>query len=204
MDGYQTPTITQAFEARDQTLPSTCSSKPSETYKPKPSAKIRDLISRLGLRFRPTNAADLAAHAGMLAMLADDLSDVPVDLLDRAIQRQVLVSPYMPKAADLIRAAKEIDSEQRAKLPPRTGRSYAHDLAALYNSQSANDNVEWYVDSTDHIRLGDISTGSLRIYQTGWQPKPGEIEEINAKVAEYAATGMTQAEFNKLVDQGKV
>lgn len=140
----------------------------------------------------------------MLALLTDDLADVPADLLERAIQRQVLVSPYMPKAADLIRAAKEIDSEQRAKMPPRTGRTYGHDLAALYNGQSANDNVEWYVDSTGHVRLGDISTGSLKIYETGWQPKPGEIEEINAKVAEYAATGMTQAEFNKLVDQRRV
>jgi len=157
MDDHQTPTLAQAFADHDQTLPSTCSSRPSETFRPKPSAKIRDLIARLGLRFRPTNQADLAAHAAMLAILADDLADVPAVLLDQAIQRHVATSPYMPKAADLIRIAKEIDREEQARIPKRNpGRSYAEELAALYNSQRTRSDVEWYVDHTGAVKIGFI------------------------------------------------
>lgn len=39
-------------------------------------------------------------------MLADDLRDLPADLLERAISDWALRSPYMPKAFDLIQLAK--------------------------------------------------------------------------------------------------
>lgn len=196
-------TLTEAFEDRDQTLPSTCSSRPSESYRPKPSAKVRDLIGRLGLRYRPTNAADLGAHAASLALLAEDVAEVPADLLERAIAEHVASSPWMPKAADLIRIAQDIERETRAKLPERTGRSYAHDLVALYNGQRTRDDVEWYVDHTGAVKCGDIHDGTMRIHQAGWKPEPGEIEEINARIAKLVAQGMTQDEFNRLVDRGR-
>ena len=199
-----TRTLSEAFADRGQTLPSTCSSRPSETYRPKPNAKVREMISRLGLRFRPTNQADLQAHAAMLALLAEDVADVPADLLQLAIQRHVSSSPFMPKAADLIRIAKEIDAAARVAPLPRTGRSYAHDLAAQRNSLRTRDDVEWYVDHTGAVRLGDISSGEMRIHQQTWQPKPGEIDVINAKVAEAIAMGVEEDEFRILVRQGRM
>lgn len=111
------------------------------------------MISRLGLRFRPTNQADLEAHAGMLALLAEDLADIPSDLLDKAISRHVTSSPYMPKAADLIRLAKNIDAESRVEPVKRTGQSYAHDLAAQYNARCTRDDVEWYVDHAGAVAI---------------------------------------------------
>lgn len=149
---FQPRTIAEVFGDRGPTLPSTCSTRPSESYRPKPSAKIRDLVSRLGLRYRPTNAADLEAHAAMLALLAQDVADIPPDLLDKAIQRHVAQSPYMPKAADLVRLAKDIDGARRPNLPT-DGPTYAHRLAASYNAKRTRSDVEWYVNDAGEVKL---------------------------------------------------
>jgi hypothetical protein len=138
MDDLHTPTLSQAFADRDPTQLSTCSTKPNENFRrSKPSAKIRDLIARLGLRYRPTNQADLEAHAGMLALLAEDLADVPTDLLERAVQHHVATSPYMPKAADLIRLA------QSFQKPPTTLEAYAEQLNEMNFSQALG--YHWFV-----------------------------------------------------------
>lgn len=113
------------------------------------------MVSRLGLRFRPTNAADLGAHAASLSLLAADVADIPADLLEKAINRHVTNSPYMPKAADLYRLAQDIDQAAKARLPQRTHRSYAHDLADLYNSQLTRDDVEWHVTNAGEVKLRD-------------------------------------------------
>ena len=149
---FQPKTIAEVFGARDQTQLSTCTSRPSENLRPKPSAKVRDLVSRLGLRYRPTNAADLDAHAAMLALLAQDIADVPYDLLDRAVSRHVMQSPYMPKAADLVKLAKEIDDSRRPNLP-NTGETYAHRLAASYNQRGTRPDVEWHVNSAGEVKI---------------------------------------------------
>lgn len=147
MDDYQGRTIAEVFGGRDLTQPWTCSTRPSENYrpKPKPSAKTRDLIARLGLRYRPTNQADLEAHAGMLALLAEDLADLPIGLLERAIQRHCTTSPYMPKAADLIALAK---AQQDTARPSTSLQEYADDLNAK-NFSKAND-WHWFVNSRKH------------------------------------------------------
>jgi len=62
-------------------------------------------VAKLGLRYRPSVQADLEAHAGAIALLAQDLADIPPDLLDRAINQHVARSPYLPKASDLIALA---------------------------------------------------------------------------------------------------
>ena len=60
------------------------------------------IVSELGLRYRPSNAADLEAHAHALRLLAEDVSDVPPDYLERAAKEWARKSPYLPKASDLI------------------------------------------------------------------------------------------------------
>ncbi|MES2173864.1 MAG: hypothetical protein V4523_07940 [Pseudomonadota bacterium] len=95
----------EIFAAPGQSLPSTCSDRPRPTSRTIP-AKVRDLIAKLGLRYRPTSQSDLEAHAGQLAMLASDLHDIPADLLESAISEWATRSPYMPKAFDLIQLAK--------------------------------------------------------------------------------------------------
>lgn len=138
-DDYSPPTISEAFGDRGQTPPSTWSSRPSESYKPKPSAKIRGLIGRLGLRYHPANQADLSAHQAMLALLAEDVAHLDPDLLERAIDRHVATSPYMPKAADLIKLAQSF-------MAPRTSLDdYAEHLNALHFSVMSG--RQWFVNT---------------------------------------------------------
>lgn len=87
--------------------PSTCIGRPSETLPtrnaqlPAIPARIRGLISEVGLRYRPALSADLEAHAGTLALLARDLAHLDPADLSEAIQAHVLKCPFMPKAAEL-------------------------------------------------------------------------------------------------------
>ena len=115
--------------APGQTLPSTCS---SHRLAPSPvPPQVQNLISKLGLRYRPTSNVDLDAHAALLALLASDLAEMPPAILDRAIKAWALQSPFMPKAYDLVKLAREFVSEDR---PPAT-----QSLAEKYNERMAAD-----------------------------------------------------------------
>lgn len=80
------------------TAASTCSTPPRKKSIP---AKIRSLISRLGLRYEPSSKSDLDAHAARVALLAEDMAEADPWKLERAIGRHVSRSPYLPKASDL-------------------------------------------------------------------------------------------------------
>lgn len=97
----------------------------------------------------------------MLTLLADDLATIPADILEQAIQRHVASSPYMPKAADLTKLAREIVAGQSVAIP-RGGPSYAHDLAAARNAQMNREDIEWIVDSNGVMRLQDRPSWSDR------------------------------------------
>ena len=165
MDDYQDKTITQAFGAIDQTQLSTCSSKPNENSKPRPSAKIRGLVGRLGLRYHPASSADLQSHQAMLVLLAEDLAFVPEDLLEKAINRHVTSSPYMAKAADLIKLAKEIEDGGRGNVNRRGG-SYSMDLAASYNEKRHRDDVEWVTNPDGSLRIQFTQLAEREIAQS--------------------------------------
>jgi hypothetical protein len=112
MDAYQdiNPLFAKPrpYVAADQTQPTTCGEKPRQTLPPKPPAAIRNLISELGLRYRPGNDADLEAHTAQLALLSRDLADMPANYLSAAIERWAKQSHFMPKASDLIQLARDI------------------------------------------------------------------------------------------------
>lgn len=82
----------------------------------------------------------------MLALLAEDLADIPTDLLEGAINRHVTMSPYMPKAADLVRLAKEIDAEARNRNvrtgPPSTMQEHCDHMNERL-AQSGRHDIEW-------------------------------------------------------------
>ena len=59
--------------------------KSGESTRKKASAKLRNLVKEMGLRFRPTSQAELAFHSDKLDLLIDDLVDIPDALLERAI-----------------------------------------------------------------------------------------------------------------------
>lgn len=107
-------------------------------------------MAKLGLRYRPSAQADLEAHAGALALLAQDLADIPPDLLERAIRDHATSSPYLPKASDLVERAK-------AYVPP-PGEIDQHAICARGNAHLAmlgRHDVRWTVED-GRARIGWI------------------------------------------------
>lgn len=154
---------TPISEVLGRTLPSTSFAKPEQTSRPKPSAKIRSLIAELGLRYRPTSQADLEAHAGALALLCADLADAPPHLLERAIQKHAIVSPYLPKAADLVKLMQESLNLSRPSVDP--GKRL--DMASIRNGQmdadpTASHDIRWIYDAGGQLQLVPIAQHQAR------------------------------------------
>jgi hypothetical protein len=96
------------------TQPSTYSAPPNEPKRPSVSPIVGEIIANLGLRYRPSGAADLTAHAEALRLLAEDVSDVPPPLLDEAAKLWARESRFMPKAAELRDLARKIQADRLA------------------------------------------------------------------------------------------
>ncbi len=140
-----------ACAATDPTPPSTCSVPPSRGRTiPK---EVHRIVAELGLRYRPTYAADLEAHRARLALLAEDLADAPPALLEDAVREWARASRFMPTAAELVtlmRAA--LDAADRQ--PPPASAS----LAAAYNAArlTGRDDLQW-IGTGDSLRLVPIA-----------------------------------------------
>lgn len=73
----------------------------------------------MGLRYRPSAQADLADHAAGLALLANDLADIPAEYLDRAIRQWARENKFMPRASELAEIAQGmIRKEGGSKFDP--------------------------------------------------------------------------------------
>jgi hypothetical protein len=107
MDGEQNEWMENPiFADRGQTLPSTYSAPPAPPKKPSVPASVGRIIGELGLRYRPSAATDLAAHAEALKLLAEDVADIPAHLLEAAAKRWVREQRFMPKASELVALAR--------------------------------------------------------------------------------------------------
>lgn len=74
---------------------------------------IAEIISKLGLRYRPlSGAADLEAHAEALKLLCEDVADMPPTLLDQAARQWARENRWMPKASELRDLARAIRSSE--------------------------------------------------------------------------------------------
>lgn len=114
----------------------------------------------------------------MLVLLAEDLADLPTGLLERAIQRHCTTSPYMPKAADLIKLAQDAEGSAKPNgtmrigetrqisirdkpggmvvktlTLERTARPYAHDLCDAYND--GRHPPRWRVTDSGELAMAD-------------------------------------------------
>lgn len=126
--------------ANVQTTASTCSPPPKPRSVP---ARIRSLVSKLGLRFAPSASADMDAHGARVALLAEDMADADPHLLELAIDRWVGIKPFLPKASELRALVGEIKN-------PRGGEMV--NLADRYNERliQTGSKLRWrYRDPTD-------------------------------------------------------
>jgi hypothetical protein len=152
MEIIDNPLLSKAHRS-GRTPPSNSSSVvPFERPKRRVSAKTERLIGELGLRYRPSREADLDEHAAALALLTTDVADVPPDLLEDAIRRHVMGSPYMPKASELIAIAQSLLTNAQ----PKAGTADLPGLAARYNARLAAEgrrDIEWVAEGGDiHLR----------------------------------------------------
>lgn len=144
------------FEVAGQTRRLTFSGKPEQTQSPKVPTKIRTLIAELGLRYRPTSQADLEAHAGALALLCTDLADAPPHLLQRAIQRHALESPYLPKASDLVRLMQDDLNGSRPAAEPGRKLDQAARANTRLDAENPNFPARWIYDHGGQLQLVPI------------------------------------------------
>lgn len=118
----------------------------------KPSAKLRNLIAEMGLRYRPNSPAEIEYHLDKLELLMTDLADLPDHLLERAIPELCREKQFMPRASDVIERCKAIllrtrPDEPRADLDQMNAKLYR-------DNQSAYDGgVRWHRDG-DELKLG--------------------------------------------------
>lgn len=190
----------EIFAAPGRTLPSTSSDKPKPS-RPQVSAKTKEAIARLGLRYRPTSQTDLEGHAGQLAMLASDLHDIPVDMLERAIGDWVVRSPYMPKAFDLVQLAKGYLPKPVTKAAPTDWEKRA---------QAANDQLHSQEKGRRDIRWVAIHDGMMlefdRSYRSDMERFMDRLDagQMNQRGVDHAPVRWRQvaAEIGYLRDMG--
>jgi hypothetical protein len=104
------------------------------------------MISELGFRYRPTSQADLEAHAGALALLASDLHDMPPHILQKAINKHVLESPYLPKAFDLVRIAKSFIPVRQHEGPEKMNPAQRLNWIMDQDPNSRRD-IRWFMNA---------------------------------------------------------
>jgi hypothetical protein len=98
------------FAGREVTLPSA-----SETQQPLPQPRnvppmVATIIANLALRY-PSGQGDPRTHQEALALLSQDVADVPPLLLDGACKRWARESKFMPRASELLDMVRKIQTE---------------------------------------------------------------------------------------------
>ncbi len=85
---------------------------PSFERPPRPSARIIEIMGKLGLRYPPASSVDRDAHAARVALLAEDCADIDPEWLDEAARRWARAEPFMPRACELRASALSIARAQ--------------------------------------------------------------------------------------------
>lgn len=114
------------------------------------------------MRFQHGSGGDPEGFRARCALLAEDLADVPADLLRTAAAAWVREQPFLPTAADLTRLMREElerrDREAAPPQPPRPGFDPARSFCDLRNATIAaspdpHRSIEWFVDDTGEPKL---------------------------------------------------
>lgn len=145
------------------------------------------------MRFQHGSGGDPDGFRARCALLAEDMADVPADLLRIAAAAWVREQPFLPTAADLTRLMRdELERRDREAAPrpnPRPGfdpvRSYC-DLRNTGLSANPNPNriIEWFVDDAGEAKLRyrpEQLAGIAPIH-------PDDVEKRNATLSIKGAT----------------
>lgn len=137
------PILNQGFVVAGRTHRLTSPDAEPPKSKPNIPPAIKRMIGELGLRYRPTSQVDLEAHAASIALLASDLYDMPPHILEKAIGKHVLSSPYLPKASDLVAIARTFVDRDPGTHGPK-GETMAQRGNRLMSPEGLAKGLRWY------------------------------------------------------------
>jgi len=122
---------------------------------PKPSAETLNIIRSLDVRFPPSFGISEKDREAQVLLLASDVHDIPISLLDMAAREWVRTKSFMPKASELRNLAgdarrKAEDPDDRAAVGRRVAESYNERLAA----EPTDKGIRWvYDEKSDTMKL---------------------------------------------------
>lgn len=153
--------------------------------------RVKLLIADLGLRYRPSAASDLEAHAHLIGLLTLDLADIPHDRLERAIDQWVRTEKWMPKASDLVEICQRHQHEECVAHPayPKgydPARAFCEQRnAAMSANETGRKDIEWYVTDAGEPKLRN------RLSETGKQSvervAPHDVDRLNRALRKFNA-----------------
>ncbi len=110
--GLEPPTGTDTQGSAWSDLGPTPSSISTAARSPLP--RILQIVTELGLRYRPLATADQEAHAATVSLLARDLDGCDIAKLSTAAEQWARSERFMPKACDLIRLMGQISPAKKS------------------------------------------------------------------------------------------
>lgn len=153
----------------------------------------------------------MQAHGARVLLLAEDLADTNPTKLRQAISRWAAAKPFLPKASELRAIIEDIDARQLGTESLQEwcddGNEFARRIGADWWYRVSRRDVEgrqtFYVEKLEGIRAVEERARAEGKPIRPWKPTPEEIAKIHAFTAKCAAEGMTQTEFNRMVDRGR-
>ena len=102
-----------------------------------PNPRILQIVTEIGLRYRPLATADQEAHAATVMLLAKDLADVDPAALRMAANEWARTERFMPKAIDLL------DLIQKLRVKPN--KQMLADQANAHAMSIGRHDIHWVV-----------------------------------------------------------
>ena len=141
------------------------------------------------MRYRPSAASDLEAHAHLIGLLTLDLADIPHDRLERAIDQWVRTEKWMPKASDLVEICQRHQHEECVAHPayPKgydPARAFCEQRnAAMAANATGRRDIEWYVTDGGEPKLRTKPDAPGKVDRVD----PRDVDRLNRALRKFNA-----------------
>lgn len=145
---------------------------PRKTDGPVIAPALRSLINNLDLRYPRPASQSTDQRDGQLKLLAEDISSLPIEMIERAVKHWIMTSAYMPKAADIANLVKGFLAAEGSKV------NNAPALAAARNAKIDAENPSFgarWIGDQHGLRLAPRDRLSSRPVE---QCTPGQAAAI--------------------------
>ena len=109
-----------------------------------PHPRLLQIVTELGLRYRPLTAADQEAHAATVSLLARDLENCDLGKLAQAADQWARSERFMPKACDLIKIMSQMTTAKKS-----AQQRCDEWNAAMLTAEHGRRDIHWVVVGTE-------------------------------------------------------